>query len=245
MLKKFLKIMIVICFCIVTSNVIYGKNYGKVNEMTITASTVSLGSVNMSYNLKITMNPDLTEKINKFEIPMLSGEFSCNYHSKIIKSVERYEDYIIITTDKAYSAGDNVELAFQINYSKFYQLNKKNEAVYKFKFEKIKGYDVESAKLRWKIENNIYANSTSKDEKYRYWKLGSLGMLSKEIVVKYDATQNNFPESNSRPRSIRDFLLGGGVFFLIFLFVLLTNILPNDGYKRNSGFGFNVRMRGF
>ena len=242
MLKRILKVFIIICFCIVTSKSIYGKNYGKVTKMVITASTISQGSVNMSYNLDITMSDSLTESIDKFEIPMLSEEFNCTYYAKNIKSVQNVDDYIVVTTNKAYSAGETLTLAFQVNYSKFYKLNKKNEAIYKFKFEKINGYTVEEAKLRWKIENNIYANSTSKDETYRYWKLGSLGMLSKEVIVKYDATLNEFPESNSRKGTIRDFLLGGGAFFLIFLFVLITNVLPNDGYKRNSGFGFNVKV---
>ncbi len=241
MFKNIIRIVTIVCLCMLISNA-YGKDYGTVNKMVVTAETNSLGSVTMAYNLDITLNSNLTEEIDSFEIPMLSENFKCIYYTKNIASVQKVDDHIIIKTSVKHKAGDKFNLAFKVNYTKFYTLNGKNEAVYKFKFDKIEGYKVDQARLRWKVGNNTYANYTDKDGTYRYWNLGSLGMLSKEVVVKYEAKENSFPKSNSRPKSIRDFLLGGGAFLLIFLGVLITNIIPNDSYSKNSGFGFNVKV---
>ncbi len=242
MFKRLLKITFIIISCVYISKV-YGKDYGKINKMVVTASTISQGSVDMAYNLEIILSDKLEGEIDTFEIPMLSEYFSCIYYTKLINSIEKNEDSIIITTKEKYGAGEKFTLAFIIRYSKFYKLNSKNEAVYNFRFDKIKGFYTKEAKLRWSINNNIYANYNTKDDTYRYWDLKHLGLLSKKVVVKYDANLYEFPKENAKKGSVKEFMLGGGAFLLIFLAVLITNIIPNDSYKKNSGFGFNVKMK--
>lgn len=242
MIKKFLKLAVIITFCIFV-NKVYGKNYGVINKMVVTADTITAGSVDMAYNLDITINEEIEEGIDTFEIPMLTKDYTCIYFTKLISSVEENEDNIVIKTKNKYTSGQKLNLAFIVRYSKFYRINSKNEAVYNFRFDKIKGFYCNESKLRWRIHDNIYANYNTKDDVYRYWDLKHLGLLSKKVVVKYDAGLYGLTKENARKTTVRDFMLGGGAFMLIFLAVLITSIIPNDSYRKNSGFGFNVKMK--
>lgn len=243
MLKNVLKILTILTFSVIAIASVSGKDYGTIDKMVVTAETIDKGSVTMSYSLDIVLNSDLKGEIDTFVIPMLGENFTCNYHIKTISSISQSGENIVIKSVSPYKASDKVNLAFKVVYKNLYKLNGKNEAIYKFKFDKIDGFYVKEAKLRWKIKDNIYANYTSKDDTYRYWNLKHLGMFSREVIVKYDGNLHSFPKENSKSGNIREYLIGGGLFFFLFLAFVLAGVIPNDSYRKNSGFGFNVKIK--
>ena len=197
----------------------------------------------MTYNILVKVDENIGTT-NTFEISMLNDNFECSYYTKNIKSAQKYGNKLLLTTTTNYSSGDIINFSVQVRYKNFYTLNKKNEAVYKFKFSSgVKGYKFDSAKLRWNVNSSVYENSSNEKESYNYWNLRHIGIFSKQIFVKYDASTGNFPKENSKKITLNDLLADGGYLIVIFFIVVICNVIPNDSYGKNSGFGINVNMK--
>ena len=242
------KLVYLFTFCIILAFAIYFisglASVGEVKNAVMTANLGSNGNLDMIYSYSIKVAKENNLGVKELVVPMINSSYSCSYYGGNIVSCYNEGKNFHVVLNRVYKPGEEFIVSFQVKYSGIYYLSG-NEAIYKFKFGKPSGFNVKKATFRWNVNECIYSNETSNENGIKSWKLGDLGLFSKQIFVKFNNESNAFSKQNAKAFSITNILSEGGYLIVIFVIILIVNIIPNDSYKKNSGFGFKGSMRKF
>lgn len=248
MKKPFVLLLLAVLLCVMHSAAFASKPLDEITNYEITVSPRNDGTLDIAYRLEWMVLDDTAEGPLTWVKIGIANEHAdeLKTQSSSIRSIKLLSDngqYVRIDLDRAYHAGETVDLQFSLHQK--YMLNLKNDTnscSFSFTpgwFEDIR---IQSMKLLWKKGDAFYSNADSEDDSLLIWKASPEPGEKITAIVQYpvDAFEIGSDTETEQKSYIGSdiFAIFGGLIVIILIVVRIRK--GGGGYR--GGFGTNVRI---
>ena len=247
-MKKIICLLLTFLFCMSFTGCSDEINpLDEILEYHITINPNREGNLNMEYHIKWKVLNSKSEGPLEWVKIGVPNKYVKNITalSEAIDEISYYSDdgaYIRVDLDKAYYAGEVVDIDFSFVQTHIYTLNEE-EVVYRFNPGWFPEIQVKDLKVYWAKDKVTYSNSTLTNEDYYIWSYSLDYNETIDVDVKYNKESFiNLSNDNTFSDDYEDWSGLIVVFVFIGVFVLVCLIIAFVAYKNDDGY---YSYRGF
>lgn len=208
---------------------------GNVDNYEILINSKSDGSIDMEYNISLSLNADVQSVDNIVLKLPLGTPILKDYDYNTISAVDFDYRKANISLKRSYNAGEKIKLNFKINMSDVYRyLENKGLVIYRITIGDVKEFKNNKIVVKWN-KSGVYFSGRSKDiDGYYVWKQNYSFFRSYQVMIQY--YQSNFDMLKKEDFKIENFICNYGLIIIAFFVIVLEikNNLNNLFYSKYS-----------
>lgn len=213
---------------------------GNVDKYLISISTLKDGTLNMEYNITLTVGEKNVEKI---DIKLPQGVYTLkSFDNKYISSINFGYRNAHIVLNREYKKGEKIILNFKCNLSNAYRYSKRNQViVYRLGIGNVKDFVNNEIVVKWNKSGVFFQGRGKEQGNYYVWKQEYSFFRNFEVMIQYKVDKfrlTSLPKTNNLENYIYNYGLIVIAFIVIF-FEIKTNII-NYSYSKFPFRGKNV-----